>query len=184
MRNMKTEDPKAMKSIPQVTGISTREVLPIVLAKIRPCLLNSIHEAEEAANPMDRLDALVRGYFRMLEANPGIPRLLRSNEINRPPFRQQAHIDFEGVLAWIQEQMEEAQGGKRIRQDADPALLALMLPGMLEALTTRWLLCDCSFSLGAAGEAAWQGFLVLVATRSFAQAVVKKNVNGGNPGTA
>jgi hypothetical protein len=133
-----------------------------VLTKLRTGLLRSIHDAEGAANPMDRLDALVRGYIRMLGAHPGIPRLLRSSELHRSPLRLQAHIDYEGVLEWIRQQMVAAQRAECIRQDGDPRLLALLLPGMLEALITRWLLCDCAFSLEEAGEAAWQDFLALV----------------------
>lgn len=175
MRPMHTEGTRdrTTKAIAKAAGISegayyahvaTRsDVLALMIAKIRTNLQGSAHGADNRVSPVDQLEALFRAYIRLVEGHPGIPRLLRSDEIYRAPLRLQARMDYEGFLEWIQQLIAEGIRAQSIRNDLDPRLLALMVPGMLEALTTRWLLSDCAFSLEKAAEAAWQRFRVLIA---------------------
>ena len=174
MRAMKTEGTRiaTTKAIAKAAGISegalhihvaTRaDVLAVMLAKIRTNLLESARDADNRAGVVDQLEALFRAYIRLVEAHPGIPRLLRSDEIHRPPLRLQMRTDYEGFLEWIQQLISEGIRAQSIRNDLDPRLLALMLAGMVEGLTTRWLLSDCAFSLEKAAEAAWQRFRILI----------------------
>jgi TetR/AcrR family fatty acid metabolism transcriptional regulator len=175
MRAMKTDRTRiaTTKAIAKAAGISegalpthvaTRgDVLALMLAKIRASLLESARDADTRVNAVDQLEAIFRAYIRLVEGNPGAPRLLRSDEIHRPPLRLQMRIDYEGFLEWIQQLIAEGIRAQCIRNDLDPRLLALVLAGLLEALTTRWLLSDCAFSLEKTAEAAWHSFRVLVA---------------------
>ena len=174
MRAMKTEGTRdrTTKAIAKAAGISegalnihvaTRaDVLAVMLAKIRTNLLESARDADNRVSPVDRLEALFRAYIRLVEAHPAIPRLLRSDEIHRPPLYVQIRIDYEGFLEWIQQLVAEGIRAQSVRNDLDPRLLALMVAGMVEGLTTRWLLSDCAFSLEKAAEAAWRGFRILI----------------------
>lgn len=175
MRAMKTDGTRiaTTKAIAKVVSISegalpthvaTRgDVLALMLAKIRASLLEGTHGADNRAGAVDQLEAFFRAYIRLVEGHPGIPRLLRSDEILRAPLRLRARIDYEGFLEWIQQLIAEGIRAQSIRNDLDPRLLALMLTGMVEGLTTRWLLSDCAFSLEKTAEAAWHGFRVLIA---------------------
>ena len=174
MRSMKTEGTRiaTTKAMAKAAGISegalnihgaTRaDVLAVMLAKIRTNLLESARDADNRVSPVDRLEALFRAYIRLVEAHPVIPRLLRSDEIHRPSLSLQIRMDYEGFLEWIQQLVAEGIRAQSIRNDLDPRLLALMVVGMVEGLTTRWLLSDCAFSLEKAAEAAWRGFRILI----------------------
>jgi AcrR family transcriptional regulator len=143
-------------------GATRADVLAVMLEDIRTTLLESARNADTRVNPVDQLEALFRAYIRLVQTRPGIPRLLRSDEILRAPLRVGARMDYEGFLELIRQLIAEGIRAHCIRHDLDPRLLALIVPGIVETLTTRWLLSDCAFSLEKAAETAWQRFRTLV----------------------
>jgi AcrR family transcriptional regulator len=171
MGGMHTEGATA-KAIANAAGISEGafdthiatpgDILALMLARIRTSLQEMAHGADDRASALSRLEAFFWAYIRLVEAHPGIPRLLRLDEIHRPPLSVRMHIDYEGFLEWIRQLIAEDIRAQSIRNDLDSRVLALMVAGMLEALTTRWLLSDYAFSLKEAAEAAWHGFQFLI----------------------
>jgi hypothetical protein len=89
--------------------------------------------------------------------------MLRSSKMRQPTFRLLIRIEYEGFLEWIREAIAEGAHAGSIRNGLDPRPLALMLAGILEALTTRWLLSDCTLPLEEVAEAAWEAFRALIA---------------------
>ena len=141
-------------------------ILAGMLASIRSSLLHSADGADGRASAVNQLEAFFRAYIRLVEAHREIPRLLRSNEMLQSPLRLLARIDYEGFFEWVRQVIVEGVRTGRIRNDLDPRLLALMLAGMLEALTTRWLLSDYAGVLEGPAKVAWEGFRILIAPRA------------------
>jgi AcrR family transcriptional regulator len=134
-----------------------------MLAKIRTSLLEGANGVD--ASPVCELEAFFRAYIQMVQAHPGLFRLLRSSEMRRRPSRLQIRIEYEGFFEWIRQAIATGIRNGSIRVDLDPRPLALLLMGMLEALTTRWLLSDGAGSLEEPAAAAWHTFRILIAPR-------------------
>ena len=141
-------------------------IFAVSLARIRTCLLAIADSIDNRTGAVSELEAFFRAYIQLVQAHPGVPRLLRSSEIRRGPIRLQTRIEYEGFLEWIRQAIATGVRRGSIRNDLDPRPLALILVGMLEALTTRWLLGDCAGSLEEPAKAAWQTFRVLIASRA------------------
>jgi CheY-like chemotaxis protein len=136
--------------------------LTAMLVRIRTSLLASANGIHGDASAVRELEAFFWGYIRLVQAYPGMFRLLRSSEMRRRPSRLQIRIEYEGFLEWIRQSIATGIRNGSIRGDLDPRPLALLLMGMLEALTTRWLLNDCTSSLEESAVPMWQTFRTLV----------------------
>lgn len=133
-----------------------------MLTTIRTSLLEGANGVDNDASAVSELAAFFRAYLQLVQSHPGIFRLLRSSEMRRRPSRVQIRIEYEGFLEWIRQAIATGVRHGSIRDDLDPRALALILTGMLEALTTHWLLSDCAGSLEEPAAAAWQTFRTLV----------------------
>jgi hypothetical protein len=140
--------------------------LTAMLVRIRTSLLASANGIHSDAGAVRELEAFFWEYIRLVQAYPAVARLLRSSEIRRPPLRVQVRIEYEGFLEWLRQAIATGVRRGSIRDDLDPQPLALILVGMLEALTTRWLLNDCTSSLEESAVPMWQTFRTLVAPRA------------------
>jgi len=134
------------------------------LVQIRACLLEGANGLDGHASAVSELEAFFQAYIRLIQAHPAVTRLLRSSEIRRPPLRLQIRIEYEGFIELLRQVIARGLRQGSIRNDLDPRPLALMLVGMSEALTTRWLLSDYAFPLEEAAEATWQTFRTLIAS--------------------
>ena len=70
---------------------------------------------------------------------------------------------IEGFFEWIRQAIATGVRKGSIRDDLEPRALALVLTGMLETLTTRWLLSDCACTLEESAVEAWDTFRILIA---------------------
>ena len=134
-----------------------------MLTKIRTSLLEGANGVDNDANAVSELGAFFRTYLELVQSHPGIFRLLRSSEMRRRPSRVQIRIEYEGFFEWIRQAIATGVRNGSIRDDLEPRALALILTGMLEALTTRWLLSDCACALEESAAAAWDTFRILIA---------------------
>jgi len=134
-----------------------------MLSKIRTNLLEGANGVDNDADAMRELEAFFRTYLQLVQSHPGIFRLLRSSEMRRCPSRVQIRIEYEGFFEWIRQAIATGVRNGSIRDDLEPRALALVLTGMLETLTTRWLLSDCACTLEESAAAAWDTFRILIA---------------------
>jgi hypothetical protein len=160
------KSPDSLQGTRHVHAAAHDGIIAVRLARIRTNLLASANGINNHDSAVSELEAFFRAYIRLVQAHPGIPRLLRSSEIRRGPVRLQTRIEYEGFLEWIRQVIATGIRRGSIRNDLDPRPLALILVGMLEALTTRWLLSDCAGSLEEPAKAAWQTFRALIASRA------------------
>jgi hypothetical protein len=146
------------------TGAAARDGnVTEMLTKIRTSLLEGANGVDRHASAVRELEAFFRAYIQLVEAHPGLFRLLRSSEMRRRPSRVQIRIEYEGFFEWIRQAIATGVRNGSIRDDLDPRPLALLLMGILEALTTRWLLSDCAWALDGPAAAAWNTFRILIA---------------------
>lgn len=160
------KSPDSLQGIRRMHAAARDGLFTVRLAQIRASLLERANGIDPHASAVSELEAFFRAYIRLVQAHPAVARLLRSSEIRRPPLRLQTRIEYEGFLEWIRQVIATGVRRGSIRDDLDPRPLALLLVGMLEALTTRWLLSEYAFPLEEGAEAAWQTFRALIAPRA------------------
>jgi hypothetical protein len=158
--------PDSLQDARHMPAAARDGLFTVRLAQIRASLLEGANGIDSHASAVSELEAFFRAYIRLVQAHPAVARLLRSSEIRRPPLRVQVRIEYEGFLEWLRQAIATGVRRGSIRDDLDPQPLALILVGMLEALTTRWLLSDYAFPLEEAAKAAWQTFRALIAPRA------------------
>ncbi len=161
-----SKSPDSLQGTRHMHAAARDGLFTVRLAQIRASLLEGANGIDGQASAVSEIEAFFQAYIRLIRAHPAVARLLRSSEIRRPPLRLQIRIEYEGFLEWLRQAIATGVRRGSIRDDLDAQPLALLLVGMLEALTTRWLLSDYAFPLDEAAKAAWQTFRVLIAPRA------------------
>ncbi len=111
-------------------------------------------ELARTAEPDERLVALIRVQLRQIEANPAIPAILHSRELQTGNAELRQHfltlmMRFQGLLA---AEFERARGARTLRTDIEPEDCAILLISVLQGLAIRWSLGHRAFPLAAEGE--------------------------------
>ncbi len=105
------------------------------------------------ADPELRLIALIRVQLRQIEANPAIPAILHSRELQtenaelRQSFRA-LMMRFQGLLT---AELKSGQAGGAMRLDIEPEDCAALLISLVQGLAIRWSLGSRAFGLEAEG---------------------------------
>lgn len=110
---------------------------------------------------LERLEALVRFHLGFMEQQPGVPRLLFSEELQSgdPALRERMNrmiTFFVGVLA---DQISTAQQAGQLRPELDPERGARLLVAAIQGLAFRWVLSGHDFSLRAEADLVVSTFL-------------------------
>jgi AcrR family transcriptional regulator len=111
--------------------------------------------------PLERLEALVRFHLGFMEQQPGVPRLLFSEELQSgdPALRERMNrmiIFFVGILA---KEIGAAQQAGLLRPELDPERGARLLVAAIQGLAFRWILSGHDFSLRAEADLVLSTFL-------------------------
>jgi AcrR family transcriptional regulator len=110
-------------------------------------------ELDGTAAPEQRLIALIRVQLRLIEANPAIPAILHSRELQteNAELRQrflQLMKRFQGLLS---SELRIAQSAGTLRNDIAPEDCAVLMISLVQGLAIRWSLGSRSFGLEAEG---------------------------------
>jgi AcrR family transcriptional regulator len=105
------------------------------------------------AEPEQRLIALICVQLRLIEANPAIPAILHSRELQteNSDLRQRflkLMIRFQGMLL---AEFTRARAAGAMRLDMEPEDCAILLVSLLQGLAIRWSLGNRAFSLETEG---------------------------------
>lgn len=102
-----------------------------------------------------------------IENNPGIPRLVFSDQIhiNNDMLREKLLGNINGHLSRLEMMIMACQQAKAVRDDIDPKASALMLLGMIQTLAMKWSLTGFAFSLSDAGLNLWENYENCVKTK-------------------
>lgn len=133
----------------------TKQALWSAVAETLAETMTSAWLTELAANvePEQRLIALIRVQLRLIEANPAIPAILHSRELQtgNPELRQTfltLMMRFQGMLT---EELSRARSAGSLRRDMEPEDCAVLLVSLVQGLAIRWALGNRAFSLEAEG---------------------------------
>ncbi|MFO7603099.1 MAG: TetR/AcrR family transcriptional regulator [Gammaproteobacteria bacterium] len=107
------------------------------------------HQNLQQLTPLERLETVVRFHLRFIQKQPGIPRLLFSEDIQTgdPILRERMHGLIGFFLRFLGTQIHEAQQCGELRKDLDPQQAACLLIASVQGLAYRWILSEFRFVL-------------------------------------
>ncbi|MDF1554433.1 MAG: TetR/AcrR family transcriptional regulator [Deferrisomatales bacterium] len=119
-------------------------------------------------DPLERLRLLLDRHLVFLMENPGIPRLVFSEEVSSDPQRRRAmYGSIRSYLGAVAELVREAQASGQIRAGLDADTVSRMFLGLIQPAVILWQLSDGEFDLMEHGMQAWEVLVVaLVETES------------------
>jgi AcrR family transcriptional regulator len=105
-------------------------------------------------SPLERLKTVIRFQLRFIERQPGIPRLLFSEELQSgdPKFRNRMNRMVKGYLDFLAGLLAAAQDAGEVRRDIVPGEHACLLIASVQGLAFRWILSNRRFDLAAQAE--------------------------------
>lgn len=105
--------------------------------------------------PLERLKVVIRAHLSFIQKQPGIPRLLFSEELQSgdPIFRDRMNELVMFFLQFIAGLIGAAQERGEIRSDIVPQQNACILIAAVQGLAFRWILSDNRFDLAEQADA-------------------------------
>ena len=105
--------------------------------------------------PLERLKAVIRAHLNFIQKQPGIPRLLFSEELQSgdPMVRDRMNELVLFFLNFIAGLIVAAQADGEIRSDIVPQQNACILIAAVQGLAFRWILSDHRFDLAEQADA-------------------------------
>ena len=99
--------------------------------------------------PLERLRMVIRFHLKFIQQQPGIPRLLFSEELQTgdPVLRERMHGLIGFFLEFLRVQVQEGQARGELRADLDPQQSACLLVASVQGLAFRWILSEFRFVL-------------------------------------
>lgn len=100
-------------------------------------------------SPLERLKAVIRAHLGFIQKQPGIPRLLFSEELQSgdPVFRDRMNQLVQFFLKFIAGLISAGQEAGEIRPDIIPQQAACLLIAAVQGLAFRWILSEHRFEL-------------------------------------
>lgn len=105
--------------------------------------------------PIERLCAVIRFHLNFIQSQPGIPRLLFSEELQSgdPMFRERMNQLVMSFLQFLSGQIKAAQAAGELRNDINPEQSACLLISSVQGLAFRWILSNDRFVLSEQADA-------------------------------
>ena len=105
--------------------------------------------------PLERMKAVIRAHLNFIQQQPGIPRLLFSEELQSgdPIFRERMNELVMFFLSFVAGVISAAQAQGEIRPDIVPQQNACILIAAVQGLAFRWILSDHRFELADQADA-------------------------------
>ena len=103
----------------------------------------------EEMRPIERLRTVIRFHLRFIQNQPGIPRLLFSEELQSgdPVFRERMNQLVLSFLQFLAGLIKAAQAAGEIRTDIGPEQSARLLISFIQGLSFRWILSNEQITL-------------------------------------
>lgn len=115
---------------------------------------------QESLDPLDRLRRLFYRHLKLLQDNPGIPRVVFSGAVfsGEAPIRDKVRQIIEGYLTGVAEIIRAGQEEGRIRSDQDPTTLSVMFLGLILPMIVLSRITRKEFDWDSHAEKAWSVF--------------------------
>jgi len=127
-----------------------KEILSETIKRIGEGLMRNVEIAVESASaPIDRLRRIFRLHLHYVGQNPGIPRLLFSDDIhsNNTDLKPGLLEIISGYVLSLENLVAEGKKDGSLRQHLDPKAAALTFIGMVQVSIIRWILSDFKLSI-------------------------------------
>lgn len=137
------------------------ELLDAVLAFMgRRLVANAEAVCRETADAAERLRLLHLRHLRMIQENPGILRLVFSDEVcgGSPARRHALRRMQEAYLEQVAAMVQQGQTEGILRQGVSPRGAALLFLGLIQPAAILWHLSDGEIDLQTEGERCWSLF--------------------------
>jgi AcrR family transcriptional regulator len=120
----------------------------------------------QSADPLEQLRLLLLRHVQAIRDNQGIPRVLFSEDAYgaRPERRAKVLRMVRRYLDAVTAIVRRGQQQKRIREDIDPATVALMLLGLIQPGAVLWHMTNGDFDVTKQTEKAWALLSEAIAT--------------------
>ncbi|MBN2560027.1 MAG: TetR/AcrR family transcriptional regulator [Phycisphaerae bacterium] len=114
----------------------------------------------EGGDPLDQLRRLLMRHIELIRDNQGIPRVIFSEELyaGRPERRRKVYEIIAGYLKSVAQLIRRGQKAGRIRENADPDVLAVMFLGLVQPAAILWHVSDGVFDVTKQAERGWKVF--------------------------
>lgn len=111
--------------------------------------------------PLERLRAVIRAHLGFIQEQPGIPRLLFSEELRSgdPAVRQRMEELVMFFLQFLAGLIRAGQASGELRADLDAEQCACILISCVQGLAFRWILSDFRFVLAEQADAVISTFI-------------------------
>jgi AcrR family transcriptional regulator len=112
-------------------------------------------QALERLTPLERLKTVIRFHLNFIQNQPGIPRLLFSEELQNgdPAFRKRMNEMVGNFLQFLTGLIQAAQQTGDVRKDINAEQHACLLLAMIQGLAFRWILSNHRFVLREQADA-------------------------------
>lgn len=144
-----------------------------VLIALVDAIQNSLQEKirglpMEQMSPLERLKAVIRFHLQFIQQQPGIPRLLFSEELQSgdPTVRDRMNELVGFFLKFLTGLISAGQQSGEIRTDINPEQQACLLIAAVQGLAFRWILSNQRFILAEQADAIITTFIDGWAPRS------------------
>ncbi|MHA6325852.1 TetR/AcrR family transcriptional regulator [Roseivivax sp. CAU 1753] len=120
----------------------------------------------DATDPIDRLEALVSVQFAQIAANPAIPALLHSHELQteNARLRQRFTTLMTAFRGHLLAELTQARDAGLIRADLAPADGATLLISLIQGVAIRWSLGNRGFALVPEGMRLFDAQMAMLRT--------------------
>lgn len=136
-------------------------VLDAVLELIGSRLHGNVRAVtSEGRDPLEQLRHLLMRHISLIRDNQGIPRVIFSDELyaGRPERRRKVYEIITGYLKSVAQLIRQGQKAGRLRESADPDVLAVMFLGLVQPAAILWHVSDGAFDVTKQAERAWKVF--------------------------
>jgi AcrR family transcriptional regulator len=144
---------------------SKDEMLDSVLDYIQGRLVNNLREVcEETEDAVERIHRLLIRHLRLVKESPALPRVVFAQGVFSDDFRRRKKVYklFSEYLGSLSSIVEIGQKEGRIREDARPETIALMLIGIVQPSAFLWHLSNGRFDPAGHGRKAWKLFAEMI----------------------
>ncbi len=147
---------------------SKDEILVAVLELIEQRLLGNVQAVyQESPDCLERLRLLLMRHIRLIRENEAIPRIIFSEAVGfgDPARRARLYGIIEGYLKQVEEILRRGQREGTIRDDLDPATVAVMFLGLIQPAAILWHVSAGRFDATGQVSRAWEIFCEAIRTK-------------------
>lgn len=137
------------------------EVLDAVLELVRDRLLDNVRAVTtETSDAIERLRCLLRLHVSLLTQQPGILRVVFSEDVyaGTPARRARVFRTVKAYLKGVEDIVRQGQAAKTIKPDLDAPTIALMFLGLIQPAAILSHMSDGEVDVARHAEEAWNVF--------------------------